>query len=330
MSIGDYHFVSTTTNFIEKFDETWSKVDSVLANDTLTGMETDGSSIYTYVKPANHYRHFAVYDTALALTDTSSIGRTDFYPMHFSVKNGDVNAVGLLNQYLQDYKYQQKFPAGSMSAFYPTEDIGVVDIRFDNVQQSFSHVSGFDSLYRITANCSATIKNFSADTIRHFYVNSPQLGGINCADRVYNLYVTQSILPFDTLNVSIASIDELKRANSSLELTLFTVAPNGHPDPNATNDSYLVQYIISSLSELALNSGISVFPNPSSHAFVLRLPQVMAGCTMQVCTATGALMTEQNIHGTQAEINVSNWSKGLYILTVVKDGKSERTKLMVE
>jgi hypothetical protein len=69
------------------------------------------------VKPTNSYHRFAEFSSELLLLDTFSIGKSDFIPNDFSVSDGAVHAVGSIVQHSQEFRYQQKFLAGSMSAF---------------------------------------------------------------------------------------------------------------------------------------------------------------------------------------------------------------------
>jgi hypothetical protein len=181
-----------------------------------------------------------------------------------------------------------------------------------------------------TTDCYATVRNFSADTIHRFYINSPILGGVNCAHYLYSILVTQGIAPFDSVTVYIAAIDQRRRTNTFFELCLFTVAPNSVPDVNLSNDSICAQIFISSILGIESSADVSVFPNPSSNSFVLSLTDDMKEAEITVHTLSGAIFMKQKAAGKETLMDVSRWSKGLYTITVQSDVRSARGKLVVE
>ncbi len=90
-----------------------------------------------------------------------------------------------------------------------------------------------------------------------------------------------------------------------------------------------------SVGELNFSGGISVYPNPGKDVFTITLNQIMTGSfTIEVYNLTGTKVFEQTnqptaLSGlTQATIDLSLLSKGMYLLRV-SDGKTIRTKRII-
>jgi len=69
---------------------------------------------------------------------------------------------------------------------------------------------------------------------------------------------------------------------------------------------------------------VSVFPNPTTGLFTVRLPEGLTATRLQVTAATGQVLLDQPIHEGQYRIDLDGkpWGKGMYLL-VLRDAKGK-------
>lgn len=70
--------------------------------------------------------------------------------------------------------------------------------------------------------------------------------------------------------------------------------------------------VISSVSELK-NAFINLYPNPANQTVTITAP---VPAEIKVCDLTGRVIVSQKITETQSTLDVSGWSKGIYVVTV--------------
>ena len=85
-----------------------------------------------------------------------------------------------------------------------------------------------------------------------------------------------------------------------------------------------------SVSELA-SSQFSVYPNPAQDLLTLELDQITFGqrLTASIRNALGQEVFSQNVHSYQTELDVSVLSRGVYVLSLVGDGRELSSKRIV-
>ncbi|WP_034057475.1 S8 family serine peptidase [Lacinutrix jangbogonensis] len=106
------------------------------------------------------------------------------------------------------------------------------------------------------------------------------------------------------------------------------------------NPDYFIGYGIPDLS-LALNEGLSVdefpisatilrvFPNPVTNELNVQLPSIYESGNLIFYTILGKKVLESQVSQTQRKVNVSHFSKGVYLLKVEADGFSKTLKLII-
>ena len=85
-----------------------------------------------------------------------------------------------------------------------------------------------------------------------------------------------------------------------------------------------------SVSELA-SSQFSVYPNPAQDLLTLELDQITFGqrLTASIRNALGQEVFSQNVHSYQTELDVSVLSRGVYVLSLVGDGRELSSERIV-
>lgn len=322
------YFLQTRFNTIEKADAALNLIDSIFVGGVIRDMELDDDKIYVFVKPSATHPYFATFDTSLILLDTFSIGRTDFNSNDFSVFAGAIHAVGSLNQHSQAFMYQQKFPDGSTSHFPFGSDIGITQLRLENPTQTYYATFGPTVVYKFNADCYATIKNFSSDTIHNYYISSPIYGGMNCMDFVYNYAQWRTIPPFDSIDVFVTHIYKELAANTYFNLCLFTVSPNFLPDINTSNDDACTQSFITSVPNILHSGNLYVSPNPFSTQLTFSLTD-NEQTTVSLCNFLGQQVLQQAFTNSTT-INTEQLADGIYFYELRSDKGTLKTGKLVK
>jgi hypothetical protein len=78
------------------------------------------------------------------------------------------------------------------------------------------------------------------------------------------------------------------------------------------------------------NSQIQMQPNPANGVVQLTIENEMIGGSISLYNLTGALVLQQTATGITNQLNIAALSKGLYIVTVQKQGQLARARLVVE
>ncbi len=75
---------------------------------------------------------------------------------------------------------------------------------------------------------------------------------------------------------------------------------------------------------------IQVYPNPASRSVQLEVSSEMVGGEVKVYDVHGRVVKEWRVASEKWKVDVSDWGKGLYVVTAEKEGKFARGKLVVE
>jgi hypothetical protein len=79
------------------------------------------------------------------------------------------------------------------------------------------------------------------------------------------------------------------------------------------------------------NFFFDIYPNPATNAFNIMMPQVSRSAHILITDITGKALHHQEItNASNASIDLTNFSKGLYFVQVTADGKTSSRKLIVE
>ncbi len=114
--------------------------------------------------------------------------------------------------------------------------------------------------------------------------------------------------------------------NGNYTVTLITTGPCGMD----TNSQQLDINCIVGV-EGGLPAGYVIYPNPSAGAFFLRYPVGAESVAVQIYDQRGSLVLERTTEGQLGQLKIeAPLSKGLYFLTIVRDGKRFGQQILVE
>jgi hypothetical protein len=78
------------------------------------------------------------------------------------------------------------------------------------------------------------------------------------------------------------------------------------------------------VEEKDLNSQLNAFPNPSGNSFVVSFGENLQNAGLKVYNALGGLIYEQIISGSGVVFDASDWSNGIYYLSIGANGHANR------
>lgn len=85
------------------------------------------------------------------------------------------------------------------------------------------------------------------------------------------------------------------------------------------------------VNEISQELSVSVFPNPSNGQFQLNIENLQStNAIIEIYNATGEKVFSSNVSKQEDEINLSNFSKGIYFIKVTSDKKMSQQKIIVQ
>lgn len=77
-------------------------------------------------------------------------------------------------------------------------------------------------------------------------------------------------------------------------------------------------------------SGISIHPNPSTGVFIIELEKTAEGSLIEVTNALGQKVKTLEAKGLRSELNLTGFTKGIYIVTISSNGSKTTKKIILE
>jgi hypothetical protein len=77
-------------------------------------------------------------------------------------------------------------------------------------------------------------------------------------------------------------------------------------------------------------SEISIHPNPSTGIFIIELEKSAAGSLIEVTNALGQKVKTFEVKGLRSELNLTGFTKGIYIVTISSNGSKTTKKIILE
>ena len=97
------------------------------------------------------------------------------------------------------------------------------------------------------------------------------------------------------------------------------------------NTSNSVEFTLSKaagLSDLNINN-VSIYPNPAINNIVLRTGSNMIGADIILTNLLGKVVYKHSIRSKKETIDVSNFDKGIYFYSIIKNGRLFETKKLI-
>ncbi|MCB0395140.1 MAG: T9SS type A sorting domain-containing protein, partial [Flavobacteriales bacterium] len=83
--------------------------------------------------------------------------------------------------------------------------------------------------------------------------------------------------------------------------------------------------------EISANTGINIFPNPTSHSVMIATGSELNNATLQVFDMTGKMVFEKSYETfNNAELNLSDQPKGIYMVKITSPDQVYTEKVIKE
>ncbi len=174
-------------------------------------------------------------------------------------------------------------------------------------------------------NLNVTVTNYSADTIKHFFLNSRIFQEI-CGFSQFHKHFTGTILPFGSLVVQTGTFmvkgygpqNALPGSTFEMDVCLYTTIPNQHPDKNISNDGLckpLTVTITDIDEQKALDPDqVEMYPNPGHDQLTVNCSQTIN--QMTIFNAMGATISEVKVNDHNARVSISALNSGIYFVKI--------------
>jgi len=84
-----------------------------------------------------------------------------------------------------------------------------------------------------------------------------------------------------------------------------------------------------STSKESLEASFKIFPNPATDLITIEIPENLFGGSVSVYSSTGKLIDQLNQTSIRKELDVSDWSKGIYLIRIEKAGMALTKELVL-
>ena len=166
-----------------------------------------------------------------------------------------------------------------------------------------------------------------------------------CTDTTIYLDTSGSVTIDSTYVLSDMS-DNCKISSVLLSRNVFSMADLPSPQPvsltvyDESGNSSRCEVLITVLDTIASsvtnefrfnkNFEFSVIPNPSDGIFKIESKTPVGNCMLELFSLNGVLLYKKNLHKGKAELNISDFSKGVYVLKVTgKEGREYRDRVII-
>lgn len=105
--------------------------------------------------------------------------------------------------------------------------------------------------------------------------------------------------------------------------TTFNLEYHGSTNRGATASGFTLD-----INDNDLASNFSLFPNPASSKLNIVLPNTIQNASINAFDVFGKQIFNKSISNLNASIDVSSWSKGIYLIKVSSEGKTKTKKFI--
>jgi hypothetical protein len=135
----------------------------------------------------------------------------------------------------------------------------------------------------------------------------------------------------DNYRLGLCRTNSLKNGTEFLEIPVLN-SGQVTLDMLVNSEHYSMDLNLVTNIETAYSEGLLIYPNPVKEKVYIKFNEktLSEGCLLKIFNPTGALIHAQQLETSLQELNVSDWSEGLYILKLVdKDGSLKEVRKLV-
>src|SRR5688572_21089475 len=162
----------------------------------------------------------------------------------------------------------------------------------------------------------------SANTNFRVTVNGTQVGP------TYRPPFSGTPLEWKKIYVDLTPYKNLANIQVGLESSVAEPFANGAGPANLIDNIRIQRVDPTGVKDNVLQNSISVYPNPSNGVFSVSVPTARA-YTLEVSDLTGRVIKTETVKG-NAQLDLSNNAKGVYMLKIASEGASAVQKLIIQ
>ncbi len=188
---------------------------------------------------------------------------------------------------------------------------------FDIGVASFSVLNAYIDNGWGVCNLNATVKNFTGDTIKSFYLNYHGFFTFTCQQVSLHKFYSTVILPYGSAMVQTGNFYfEIPGFNAPYDICVFTTAPNTSTDKQVDNDAFCktIALTIGINEEMVAEAVLNIFPNPFNHQ--LSIESVAEIKRITLYNASGKIVRDFCLKNTSCKIESSELPSGIYLLKI--------------
>jgi hypothetical protein len=226
-------------------------------------------------------------------------------------KNNKINIIAKGTSLIPGYlSFTSNYQFPFTGNFVSKQDIGV--ISFSVVSQSTPYQ--FSNGLTIQCNLNVTVKNFTNDTIKNFYLNHEGFYTFCQTVSLHKFYDT-IILPNSTVNVKTGNF-YIEISENRPDLCVYTTVPNSSNDIQVNNDGFCmsVAVILDITKKTTQDDVLKIFPNPFNG--VMNFASDHEISKIEIYNASGSLIHENALKNKQYSFDSSEFPNGLYLLKI--------------
>lgn len=272
-------------------------------NVIITAFTTRNDSVFAtgYTTPAKMPLYMVLDYNLSVLYQSPSSSYKNVHPSGITFLKNKVNIItNSTSSLMTNISFNSFFQFPITGSFNSSPDVGVTD--FVMTASVFNPPSSGASY-----NFNVTVKNFTTDTIKSFYLNCNYFPWYCGSTQFHKLYYS-TIIPNSTISIQTGTF--YSRPFSS-DICFFTTVPNFRNDSEISNDGYCTIPV-----PLYENSpdveNIKVFPNPFTSN--IHISSTVGIGTIKVYNSLGLLVRKSDVWDTTIELNTADLPDGVYIL----------------
>ncbi|WP_317897036.1 T9SS type A sorting domain-containing protein [Aurantibacillus circumpalustris] len=291
------------------------------SNISISDFTTRNDSIFvTGTQAVSNFPFYGVLNSGFNLLNYSQPAYKGIHPSGIAVTNKNkINIVtnSSANSYVT---FTSLNHFAIYDGFSCQQDIGVVGVK--GLNSIIKHPAMYK--YMPIADIEVVVKNFGADTVSSFFLNS-YFVGTHCPF-VLHKYYPVSIAPGATVSLQTGTFEinayfistPVSSPGSIVKVKtcLFTTIPNASNDINIDNDAFCDSVLFTVVTGLKENTlltpNIQIYPNPSDAGFTISSDFEIKA--FELINSLGQIIRKESINAKEYYINASTLIPGIYFM----------------
>lgn len=215
---------------------------------------------------------------------------------------------------------------------YPWPNVELTDFEISNIEIEYIQENGSPIAIGFYFDAELQIQNISySNILEKISVFSQRSGGANCATQFYYLqFEGLSLYPGESASFSFGRSNEFAPPGVNNEICFELLAPNSLLEINVENNLLCKTFVVTNIEDLeAENRDWKIYPNPVSDILILESKE-MREAHYKVFDSKGRLVIEKFSNSRITPIPVSSLLAGVYIIHIISDEQTVRSKFLKE